>query len=81
MLERPAMLTERHVLVTGGAGFIGSQLCKRLLATGQEIRTPAARQSKAFGCNSQTAEAGVGINKIGRKLGIGVSVVQRIVGA
>jgi hypothetical protein len=33
------------------------------------------------GCNPQTAEARVGNSKIVRKLGIGVSVVQRIVSA
>src|SRR5215217_6113124 len=31
------MLTERRVLVTGGAGFIGTHLCERLLARGDEV--------------------------------------------
>jgi UDP-glucuronate decarboxylase len=31
------MLNERRVLVTGGAGFIGSHLCERLLAKGHDV--------------------------------------------
>ena len=31
------MLTERRVLVTGGAGFIGTHLCERLLERGDEV--------------------------------------------
>ena len=31
------MLTERRALVTGGAGFIGSHLCDRLLERGDEV--------------------------------------------
>jgi UDP-glucuronate decarboxylase len=31
------MLNERRVLITGGAGFIGSHLCERLLADGHDV--------------------------------------------
>jgi UDP-glucuronate decarboxylase len=31
------VLNERRVLVTGGAGFIGSHLCERLMASGREV--------------------------------------------
>jgi UDP-glucuronate decarboxylase len=31
------MLNERRVLITGGAGFIGSHLCERLVADGHEV--------------------------------------------
>src|SRR6266545_4207044 len=35
--EDSPTLMERRVLVTGGAGFIGSHLCERLLERGDEV--------------------------------------------
>jgi UDP-glucuronate decarboxylase len=37
MPQGSSALTERRVLVTGGAGFIGSHLCGRLLERGDEV--------------------------------------------
>jgi UDP-glucuronate decarboxylase len=37
MPESSSAVTERRVLVTGGAGFIGSHLCARLLERGDEV--------------------------------------------
>jgi UDP-glucuronate decarboxylase len=36
-LERSRYSIRKRVLVTGGAGFIGSHLCRRLLAAGDEV--------------------------------------------
>ncbi|BAI76942.1 dTDP-glucose 4,6-dehydratase (plasmid) [Azospirillum sp. B510] len=33
----PALTNRKRVLVTGGAGFLGSHLCERLLATGNDV--------------------------------------------
>ena len=37
MPKSSSAVTERRVLVTGGAGFIGSHLCARLLERGDEV--------------------------------------------
>ena len=36
--------TRKRVLVTGGAGFLGSHLCERLVADRPEVEILAARQ-------------------------------------
>ena len=38
VLERPAsMLEPKRIMVTGGAGFLGSHLCERLIGAGHEV--------------------------------------------
>jgi UDP-glucuronate decarboxylase len=37
MLMQPGQSTPKRVLVTGGAGFLGSHLCERLVAAGDEV--------------------------------------------
>src|SRR3984885_11382903 len=34
---RPMSMTKKRVLVTGGAGFLGSHLCERLIADGHDV--------------------------------------------
>ena len=37
MFEHNSQLTPKRILVTGGAGFIGSHLCERLVDEGHEV--------------------------------------------
>src|SRR5580693_733735 len=38
LLALPAMVQTRQVLVTGGAGFVGATLVRRLVASGHRVR-------------------------------------------
>ena len=37
MIERKSVATNKRIMVTGGAGFVGSHLCERLIGEGHEV--------------------------------------------
>jgi DNA invertase Pin-like site-specific DNA recombinase len=54
---------------------------KRAVAQGKKLGRPRKDTARRLAAIRKLRKQGVGINSIARKLGIGVSVVQRIVAA